>query len=90
MNGVEKQLNPSDLTSEQLDRLAFALIGHLSKFGLFVPRPMKMKEALEFCRVSRTTFQHWINIGKIKDHRVDEKGNPLFLPDEMYQAIKES
>jgi hypothetical protein len=90
MNAEQKHLNPSDLTTEQLDRIAFAIMGHLNRYGLFIPRPMKMKEAMAFCQVSRTTFQHWINIGKIKDHRVDEKGNPLFLPDEMYQAIKNS
>ena len=78
------------LTDEQIDRLAFAILGRLSKYGLFVPRPMRMKEALEFCGVKRTTFQHWIKMGKIKDHRVDENDNPVFLPDEMYQAIKDS
>lgn len=81
---------PYDLTDEQIERLALALINHLTKYGLFVPKPMKMKEAIAFCGVSRTTFQHWINIGKIKDHRMDENGNPLFLPDEMYEAIKKS
>jgi hypothetical protein len=90
MNAEQKHLNPSDLTTEQLDRIAFAIMGHLNRYGLFIPRPMKMKEAMAFCQVSRTTFQHWINIGKIKDHRVDEKGNPLFLPDEMYATIKNS
>jgi hypothetical protein len=87
MSAEPKHLNPSDFSDDQLDRLAFALVGKLQKYFV-VDRPMRAKEAAEFCGISEKHLYHLVNLGVIKDFRPDPKGHAFFIPSQMIEAIK--
>jgi excisionase family DNA binding protein len=89
MTALSRQFNPSEVPSESLERLAFALIGQLDKIGI-TDRPMRIKEAAEWMGVSQKHVHHLINIGALKAHRLEEKGNPFLLRSEIIERIKKS
>lgn len=86
---AEKHLNPSDFSDEQIDRMAFAIIGKLSKYGV-VMGPMDTKEAIRFSRRGETTFYRWVALGIIKQYRPDPDGDPVYFPDQIVEGIKEA
>lgn len=87
MSEPAKHLNPSDLSDESLDRLAFALVGRLTKYAI-VTRPMKSKEAIEFSGVGKNTFYRMRNAGRIKEHRPFQDCDPVYFADEIIEALK--
>lgn len=87
MSAESKQLNPSDLTDDQLDRIAFAILGKLSKFQV-QEKPMRVKEAAAFLGISQKHFYHLVNQGKIKLHRLEDKGRPYAYASEINGAVR--
>lgn len=89
MSALEKHINGSDLSNEQLERLAYALVIQLDKIGI-TDKPMRIKEVADFVGVSKRTVTNWMNKGIIKPHRLEEKGDPFFLRSEIIEAIRKS
>lgn len=86
---AEKHLNPSDFSDEQVERLAFAILGFLGKYGV-VARPMNGKEAIAFTGRGESTFYRWEAQGIIKGHRPDPKGDKIYFADEIVKDLKEA
>lgn len=86
---AEKHLNPSDYSDEQVERLAFAILGQISKYGVVVG-PLSAKEAIAFTRRGETTFYRWVDLGIIKQFRPDPNGDPVYFPDQIVEGIKEA
>jgi hypothetical protein len=86
---AEKHLNPSDFSDEQVERLAFAILGFLGKYGV-VARPMNGKEAIAFTGRGETTFYKWVDLGIIKAFRPDPNGDPVYFADQIVEGLKEA
>jgi hypothetical protein len=89
MSAEVKHLNPSEYSRADLDRLAFALMGHMQHFFV-VERPMSRKEAMDYLGVSDATFCKLVNTGVVKRHLLEGLSTPFFLPSELHKLIKNS
>jgi hypothetical protein len=82
------QLNPSILTNEQLQVIAFALAGELKKLN--TPEPLLTKaEAAEYLRIEYRTLEKRLKSGVYPArliHRVD--GSIYFLASELLEFVK--
>jgi hypothetical protein len=88
--GAEKHLNPApEYSRAELDRLAFAMMGHLKHFFV-VEKPMTRKEAMEYLGIGEASFHKLVNSGVIKRHVLEGFSTPFFLPSELHQLIKNS
>lgn len=90
MSAETRTMNTTDLSNEQLDRLAFTLAAVLSKKGLWLEQPMGAKEAMVFLGVGKTRFYRLENLGVIKPHKPDPDGHPFYYPSEMNEGIRKA
>lgn len=90
MSAETRTLNTTDLSNEQLERLAFAIAAMLSKKEVWAERPLRAKEAMSFLGVGKTTFYRMENLGVIKPHKPDPKSHPFYYPSEMNEGIKKA
>jgi len=88
MSAAEHQFNPSDLTNEQLDRIAMALYPRIQKLN--EDRPMSAKEAYTWMGIASPTFYRLVSKGAIKGHRLTSDSDPVYLKSEIINSIKKS
>lgn len=87
---VEHQLNPSDLSAEQLDRIAFALIGRLSSLCV-ADKLLTKDEAATMLKITYRTFERRLSSGHYPARLIHwDKGTMLFLPSELVEFVKQS
>lgn len=89
MSAQEKVFNPSDLTNEQLDRIAFALSARLEKMGIS-DKPMTKKEAADWMNRSVRQLERYISAGKITLHHIMPNTEGFLLKSEILEVIKKS
>jgi hypothetical protein len=87
MSAQEKQFNPSDLSNEQLDRMAFALLGKINKF-LVVETPLTREEAAAFTKLSVSRFDELVRAGKFRIIKPYHNSHPTFLPSMLIEDMK--
>jgi hypothetical protein len=88
MNAETKHLNPSDLSNEQLERIAFGVATILSKHGLWNDKPLSAKEAMAFTGFKKNKFFRLVNLGVIKGHMPDPDGHPIYYASEINEGIR--
>jgi hypothetical protein len=85
---AERQLNPSDLSDQALDRFLFALMGRLNKYytnGIEVP--LTKSEIAEFGRVTERQIDKLVDAGKLTAHRHMNGGDPRFYASEYNASL---
>jgi hypothetical protein len=91
MSVEAKHLNPSVLTDEELDRIAFALVGRISKhFVEGSEKPLTREKAAEYMGVSHDTIDRLRRTKVIKPHFLPGLSTPFYFASELYKKIKES
>ena len=81
MNANQHQLNPSELTSDQLERIGYALLPFFQKN--MVDQILRKKEAAEFMGISQRQFDRYVVAGKIKSHKLMDDTRDFFLRSEI-------
>lgn len=89
MSAIEKQLNPTDLTRQDLDRIVFAVQGHAKTFFV-VEKPLDRESAAAYVGIAVSTFDKLTRAGTFPKHKVPGLDIPLFLPSELLEVIKRS
>lgn len=84
---AQKELNPSMVSKQDLEVLAFMIAAKLNEFA---DKPMTAKEAQAWMGIGKTKFIRLANEGVIKRHHVGEKGEPMYLRSELIESIKRS
>jgi hypothetical protein len=84
------QINPTEMSNEALDRLAFAIAAKVLPLidkgdEVFTP-----DQAADFVKYKRSTFDSMVAMGKFKRHNIHEKADPKFLKSELIAALKAS
>jgi hypothetical protein len=88
MNAAQHQFNPSELSSDQLDRIAFAVAGKL-KFLLESETLYTKQEAADFLKISYKTFERRLNSGHYPNDIVHKDGGTmLFVKSELVKHVK--
>lgn len=82
---AQHQFNPTDVSNEQLERIAFAIIGKIQAMDTL----MTKQEAADFLKVNYKTFERRLNSGhypeKIKHW---DGGTLLFVKSEILKYVK--
>jgi hypothetical protein len=84
MNAATPLLNPSDLTNEQLDRIAFAIAGRIQKGDEL----MTKDEAAAFLKIKYKTFERRLSRGHYPasiEHW--DGGTLLFIKSEILKYV---
>jgi excisionase family DNA binding protein len=81
-----KHLNPTQFSTQELDVFLFALAGRL-KFHFANEVPMTKTEIAGYMKFSESKIDRWVRSGKLKAHRMEEGGDPRFLPSEALKAL---
>lgn len=91
MDAQAKQVafNPSDLSDEQLEKIGFALMGFMQRYGV-VDKPMTTEQLTQFIECSRDTVNKLRHAGVIKPHFFKGLSTPYYLPSEVIAALKRS
>lgn len=86
---AERQLNPTGISDDTLDRLAFALIARV-KVLTVVEKPMNREEVAAYLGYSTKHISKLVDAGVIKAHRFTDDGDPRYLPSEILERLKRS
>ncbi len=86
---AERQLNPSRLSQEEINAIAFAVAGVLAKHGKFSEEPLDSEGAAAFLKISQSSLRKMKERGKIKAHYPGGLDIPLYYPSELNKAVKE-
>lgn len=84
---AERQLNPSEFTDEQLDRIAFAIAGRVLKIIDTSKTMLDPEEAAAFTRYSRRRFDELVAEGVFIPRRAGENTDPKFVVEELIQQL---
>lgn len=86
---AERQFNPSEYSTEQLDRFLFALMGRMKlHYNNGVERPMTKKLMAEYLHVSEQQIDKLEKAGVIKSHRMTDGGDPRYFASEVFERLK--
>ena len=86
---AERQLNPSEFSTEQLDRFLFALVGRFKMFYRDgVEKPMTKTQLAEYLDYSESGIDKLVKAGVIKAYRLQDGGDPRFLASEVLERLK--
>lgn len=80
---AERQLNPSEFTDEQLDRIAFAIAGRVLKIIDTSKTMLDPEEAAAFTRYSRRRFDELVADGVFIPRTAKEDTSPRFVAEEL-------
>jgi hypothetical protein len=83
MSAAERQLNPSEFSEDQLDRIAFAIAGRLLKIIDTSKSMLDPEEAAAFTRYSRRRFDELVAEGVFIPRRAGENTDPKFVVEEL-------
>lgn len=84
---AERQLNPSEFTDEQLDRIAFAIAGRVLKIIDTSKTMLDPEEAAAFTRYSRRRFDELVADGVFIPRRAGENTDPKFVVEELIEQL---
>lgn len=84
---AERQLNPSEFTDEQLDRIAFAIAGRVLKIIDTSKTMLDPEEAAAFTRYSRRRFDELVAEGVFIPRRAGENTDPKFVVEELIEQL---
>lgn len=83
---AEQQINPTPLSRQDLEVLAFTLSGLLKNE---LDKPMSAKETYLWMGIGKTKFNRMVAKGIIKGH-LKEHGDPMYVRSEIIDLIKRS
>lgn len=87
MSASSIQLNPSELTDEQLRVMALALVPHLNRFGI-EERPLRQDKIAEFLDCSEKHVIHLRNKGVLKAYKFEGDSTPYYYPSECNSKLR--
>lgn len=88
---AQHQFNPSEYSTEQLDRFLFALMGRMKlHYSNGVERPMTKKLIAEYLHVSEQQIDKLEKAGVLPAHRMTDGGDPRYFASEAHARLKKS
>jgi hypothetical protein len=86
---TERQLNPSDLTDEQIDRIAFAVIGKLEKYTTNgIEKPLTRQKAAEHIGLGVDMVDKMKRDGVLQPYYFPGSNVPFYYASEINEALR--
>lgn len=88
---AQHQFNPSEYSTEQLDRFLFALMGRMKlHYNNGVEVPKTKKQIAEYLQCSVRQIIKLEDAGLIKPHRMTDGGDPRYFASEVHERLMKS
>jgi hypothetical protein len=85
----ERNLNPTNLSTDELDRIAFAVVSRINLYTV-VEKPYDREGIARYVGLSTKSIDRLRRTGVLKAHFFDGLKTAFFFPSEVYQALKKS
>jgi hypothetical protein len=91
MTAIQRELNTSEFSNDQLDRFLFALMGRMKVHYINgVEQPMTKKQLASFLGYTTSGINKLVKAGVIRAHRIDDGADPRYFASEVVERLKAS